>query len=170
MAFQQKSNPYDQDREGGKTAATICYILTAIAIITLIIGILLKNPYWVIAGIVPAALYEAWRTEGYYTKIASVIIAALSVLEIFAILGTIKFNLAELAGQDYAYVAGESIPLGDIRFVFPIIAVILSIALVRRTYGKYTKWLSILLVASSIALLFLVNKNALGEILRLQLY
>ena len=170
MAFEKQSNPYDKKREGGKTATTVCYVLTGIAIITLIVGIWLKNPYWVIAGIVPSALYEAWRTEGYYTKIASVVIAGLSVLEIFAILGTIKFNLAELAGQNYAYVAGENIPLGDIRFVFPIIAVILSIALVRRTYGKYTKWLSILLVASSIALLFIVNKNALTEILRLQLY
>jgi len=135
-------------------------VISAITILTIIIGIIAHNPFWVIVGIIPAAFYEAWRTEGYYTKAASIAIAILVVLEIFALLGKIQFNLAQLFDSSYAYIAGQTIPLGDIRYVFPIIAVILSITLVRRTYGKYTKWLSFLLIASSIILLFLVNRGA----------
>ncbi len=152
----QSSNQKDT-----KTAVIICYVISAITILTIIIGLITRNPYWVIAGIIPAAFYEAWRTEGFYTKTASAAIAILVILEILALMGKIQFNISQLFDNSYAYIAGQVIPLGDIRYVFPIIAVILSIMLVRRTYGKYTKWLSILLIASSIILLFMVNKGAL---------
>lgn len=150
----------NSNKEDTKAAVVVCYIISAVTIITILVGLFLKNPYWVIAGIIPAAFYEAWRTEGFYTKAASAIIAILVVLEVFALMGSIKFNLSQLFGGQYAYVAGQVIPLGDIRYVFPIISTILSFSLVYRTYGKYTKWLSILLIASSLVLLFLVNKGA----------
>ena len=156
-----------QDRkEGNKTANLICIIISAFTIIMLILGLLLKNPYFLIAGIVPAGIYEAWRTEGYYTKGASIAIVGLVILEILAILEIIKINLAQVLEQDQAYYGGYIFPLGDIKFVFPIVAVILSILLIYRTYGKYTKWLAVLLLITSVALLYLVNKGALLELIR----
>ena len=150
----------------GKTPVIICTILTIFALLTLILGFLFKNPYFIIAGIVPAALYEAWRTEGFFTKAASAGIVILVILEILAILNVFTINLANTLQQEEAYVYGYYIQLGDIKFVFPAAAVVLSIVLIYYTYGKYTKWLSVLLLISSIGLLYLVNKQGLIEIIK----
>ena len=157
---------YNDARKDTGLAVTISIIITVFTLITLVVGLWIKNPFWIIAGIVPAAAYEAWRTEGYYTKIASGAIAVLVILEIFAIMGVINFNLADLFGSSETYFSGYFIPLGELTLIFPFAAVLLSLILVRRTYGPYTKWLSILLIASSAALLWVVNKDGLMEILR----
>lgn len=160
---------YNNSRQkvgSSKTANTICIFLSIFALATLILGLWTKNPYWLIAGIVPSAIYEAIRTEGYYTKIASGAIAILVIVEIFAIMGFIKINLATMLGTSEAFLGGYFIPLGEITLLFPLIAVILSIILLRRTYGPYTKWLSILLIACSVALLYVVNKDMLLMLLQ----
>ena len=165
MHYQQTDKPSRRKREG-KTPVIICTILTIFALLTLILGFVFKNPYFIIAGIVPAALYEAWRTEGFFTKAASVGIVVLVILEILAILNVFTINLAQTLQEEEAYIYGYYVQLGDIKFVFPAAAVVLSIILVYYTYGKYTKWLSILLLISSIGLLYLVNKPGLIEIIR----
>lgn len=149
-----------------KSANTIAIVISIITIGTIAAGLWLKNPYYIIAGIVPAALYEAWRTEGYYTKTASIGIVILVILEVLAILGMIRFNLAEMLGMQDYYLAGYIVPLGDVASIFPIAAVVLSILLVRRTYGPYTKWLAILLIASSVVLLYVVNRAIIPDLLR----
>lgn len=110
------------------------------------------------------------RTEGYYTRSGSVIITILVILEILAIKGIIKINLAQLLGRQEAYFSGYILPLGDIVFIFPALAAIISFVLLLRTYGIYTKWLSVLLLASSVSLLYLVNKETLLDLLRFQQY
>ena len=165
MAFNK--NRTNQAGTGqSKSANTIAIIISVFTIATIVLGLWTKNPYWVIAGIVPAAVYEAWRTEGYYTKGASIAIVALVLLEILAILGIIKFNLAQYFNASDMYFGGYILPLGDIASIFPIVAVILSILLVRRTYGPYTKWLAILLIASSVVLLYIVNRSVLPDLIR----
>lgn len=156
----------EQPQNEGRLPKILCTIISIFTILTLIIGLLTKNPFWVIAGIIPTAIYEAWRTEGYYTKIASVGILGLVILEMLAILNIFRLNLANTFQQNEIYFRGNYLPLGDIKFVFPAICVILSLTLITYTYGKYTKWLSILLLASSICLLFLVNRSGLIEIIR----
>ena len=163
--------PPQQNRfKEGKTATLICTIITILALLTLILGFLWKNPYLIIAGIFPAAIYEAWRTEGFFTKIASVGIVILVILEILAILGIFQINLAQIFQQEGAYLQGYYLPLGDVRFVFPAIVVILALVLLFRTYGKYTKWLSVVILINSVGLLYLVNKQVLVEIIRNFLY
>ena len=164
--YYQQTGRSSQRKKEGKTPTIICTILTIFALLTLILGFVFKNPYFIIAGIVPAALYEAWRTKGFFTKAASVGIVILVILEILAILNIFKINLAQLLQEEEVYFQGYYIPLGDIKFVFPAAAVILSIILVYYTYGKYTKWLSIILLISSIGLLYLINKGTLLEIIR----
>ncbi len=160
---------YRQDKNPN-VPKIICGILTIITLATIMLGFYLKNPYIMILGIVPSAIYEAIRTEGYYTKAASIGIAILVILEILAIKGIIHINLANILGRDEAYFSGYYLPLGNIVFIFPAIAAILSIVLFIRTYGIYTKWLAILLLASSISLLWLVNKDFLLSLLRAQSY
>lgn len=156
----------NKPQQDTSSAKVLCVVISIITIITIGVGIWLKNPYWVIAGIIPAALYEAWRTEGSYTKAASIAIVVLVILEILAILGIIRFNIAQFFATDSFYFSGYLIPLGDIASIFPIVCALLSLVLLRRTYGPYTKWLSILLIASSLVLLYIVNKSIIPELIK----
>jgi len=163
----QENYPDQKDRkEGGKFPIIACTVITIFAIATLVLGLILKNPYWVIAGIVPAAIYEAWRTEGFFTKLQSVGILVLVVLEILAIMKVIRLNLGQGFEDQEIWVGGFTVLLGDIRFLIPIVMVILSLGLLWRTYGMYTKWLSVVLTANSVVLLYLVNKKALISIIQ----
>jgi hypothetical protein len=155
-------------KENPKIPKIVCAILTLTTLITILLGFYLKNPFVIIVGIFPAAIYEAWRTEGFYTKSGSIIILALVILEILAIKGLIKINLANFFGREEMYFSGHWLPLGDITFIFPAVATIVSLTLLWRTYGIYTKWLAVLLLASSAVLLYLVNKEALLELIKAQ--
>lgn len=159
-----------QSKENSATPKIICVILTIVTLGTILLGLYFKNPYYIILGIFPAAIYEAIRTEGYYTKIASAGIAILVTLEILALRNVIHYNLATFFGQEQIYFSGYFLPLGDLIFVFPLIAIFLSLILAWRTYGQYTKWLAILLLLSSISLLYLINKESLFDLLRNQRY
>ena len=156
--------------ENPKIPRLVCLILTIFTLTTILAGFFWHNPFIIILGILPAALYEAIRTEGYSTRAGSIAIFILVILEIFAIKGIIKINLAQMLGREQIYLASNWLPLGDIVFVFPTIAAIISFMLLVRTYGIYTKWLSVLLLASSICLLYMVNKNILMDLIGNQVY
>lgn len=164
------NQPQHHRDENPAVPKIICGILTIITIATILLGFYLKNPFIIIVGIFPAAIYEAIRTEGYYTKIGSIIILLAVILEILALKGIIKFNLANFFNQETMYFSGYFITLGEISIIFPALAAIISIVLFFRTYGIYTKWLAILLLASSISLLYLVNKEGLVDLIRTQNY
>lgn len=159
-----------QKTENTKLPKILCWVFTFITLITVVLGFYLKNPFIIICGIVPVAIYEAIRTEGYYTKAGSIAVAILVILEILAIKGLIKLNLAQVIGQSDVYFSGYILPLGEITFIFPAIAALISLVLLRRTYGIYTKWLSVLLLISSISLVYLVNREILFELIRNQRY
>ena len=155
-------------RENPKVPKIVCAILTVVTIMTILLGFYLKNPFIIICGIFPVAIYEATRTEGHYTRAGSFFILILVILEILAIKGFIKLNLSHFFGREETFFSGYIIPLGDIVFIFPAIASIISFVLVLRTWGIYTKWLAFLLLASSVALLYIVNKETLFDLLRSQ--
>ena len=157
-------------KENTSLAKIICLVLTIITLATIVLGFYLKNPFYVILGILPAAIYEVIRTEGYYTKAGSIAIAILVILEILAIKGLIKFDLAVWLGRDTIYFSGYSLPLGNIIFIFPAASAVISLVLFFRTYGVYTKWLSILLLLSSLTLIYLVNKETLFDLIKTQNY
>jgi hypothetical protein len=164
------NNENQTKKDNPALAKTLCIILSIITLITIILGFYLRSPYIVILGIIPVAIYEAVRTEGFYTKAGSIAISILVIIEIFAIKGLFRFNLASFMGRDTMYFSGYYLPLGDIVFIFPAVAAIISLVLFFRTYGIYTKWLSILLLLSSIALIYIVNKDILYELIRTQNY
>ncbi len=164
------NQPQPHQNENPAIPKIICGILTVITLVSILLGFYLKNPFIIIVGIFPAAIYEAIRTEGYYTKTGSIIVLILVILEILAIKGLIKLNLAQWTGTGTTYFSGYIIPLGEITFIFPAVAAIISFVLLLRTYGIYTKWLAFLLLASSVCLLYLVNKETLFELLKTQRY
>jgi hypothetical protein len=163
----EKALTPDTKKGGGFTTPTnVCIFCTLFALAFIFLSFGLNKPYLILIGYFPAVIYAAIRTAGPYTKLASVGIAILTVLEWLAIAGIIHFNLATFLDQETAYIKGYWIPLGDIAFVFPLIVIVLSILLFVRTAGRYTKWLSIIILVSSAALLLQVDKGALIEAIR----
>jgi hypothetical protein len=59
-----------------------------------------------------------------------------------------------------------NIPLGDVKIVGPVIIAILAGILIRRTAGKYTIWLAVVILVSSIGLLFALNPEFLQQLFR----
>jgi len=147
-------------------ATPICILLSIIAIIGIIAGIADKSALWVIFLLLPAVIYEVYRTEGETTKWASWLLLALLIAEIIFVLFNIKFDLANFVGQDYTYVGATNIPLGDLTIVFPTVMAVLSVILFIRTAGVYTKWLSVIIFASMIATVYIINPNSFRDLIR----
>jgi len=155
-------------KKGGglTTPTTICILCSLFALSFILLSFGLDNPYLILIGFFPAVVYEVIRTAGVYTKAASVIILLLTILEALALKGIIRFNLATFLDQEASYIKGYWLPLGEVTTVFPLITIVLAILLFQRTAGRYTKWLSIIILVSSVALVYQIDRVALTEIIR----
>ncbi len=155
-------------RKGGgfTTPSNVCILCTIFAVSFILLSFGFNSPYLILVGYFPAVVYEAIRTEGTYTKLSSVGMLVLTILEALAIAGVIRFNLATFLDQEQAYFYGYWLPLGDIVFVFPLITIVLAILLFQQTAGRYTKWLSIIILVSSAALIWQIDKGYLVEAIR----
>ena len=54
-----------------KHATLICTIMTIVALIGILLGILFSKPIIIVACLIPTVIYEAYRTEGESTRWAS---------------------------------------------------------------------------------------------------
>jgi len=149
-----------------KYATLICTIVSVLALVGIIIGILMSKPLLIVIFLIPAAAYEVYRTEGPSTVWASWILLIVLILEIVLIVANINFDLASFFGESEKVVAGYTVPLGDIKIVGPIVIAILSIILFVRTRGRYTKWLAAVIFITCFAIVYAINpeifKNLLG--------
>jgi len=149
-----------------KYATLICTIVSILALVGIIIGILMSKPLLIVIFLIPTAAYEVYRTEGPSTVWASWVLLIVLILEIVLIAANINFDLASFFGESEKVVAGYTVPLGDIKIVGPIVIVILSIILFARTRGRYTKWLAAVIFITCFAIVYAINpeifKNLLG--------
>jgi len=151
-------------------ATPICIVLSILVIIGIIWGVMSHNPLIIALFLIPAVGYEAYRTEGEGTRWASWVLLALVLTEVICIVFKINFDIANWLGASTAYFAGYFLPLGDIKVIFPLIIIFLSIYLFFRTNGKYTKWLAVLLLVSAIVIVYVINPDILKHLLRFQVY
>jgi len=149
-----------------KYAALICAILTLLAIVGVVWAFFKHNPLILVGFLLPAVIYEVYRTEGVSTKAASWVLLLIFTLEIFLIVFNINFNLASLLNMTETTIGGYLVPLGDLKIVGPAIVAILSIVLFVRTYGIYTKWLAVIIFLSSFALIYLLDPTVFQTLLR----
>jgi len=118
--------------------------------------------------LLPATIYESIRTqEGASTKFSSIFLFVILVLEIFLIIFNVNFDLAGFFGAEEKYIAGYTLPLGDIKIFGPLLLATLSTILIFRTRGKYTKWLSIIIAIGSLVAIYLINPYFFQEALKL---
>lgn len=149
-----------------KNATLICVILSVLALMGSIIGIVKLSPLIMIIFLLPAAIYEVYRTEGESTKWASWVLLAVFIAEIVLIITNISFDLAEFLGMTEKRIAGYNVPLGDIKVVGPAIMAVLSIILFVRTRGHYTKWLAVIIFITSFAILYVLDPTIFKRLLR----
>ncbi|PKL38482.1 MAG: hypothetical protein CVV44_11395 [Spirochaetae bacterium HGW-Spirochaetae-1] len=148
-----------------KHAALICSIATVLTLAGIAAGIYFKMPVIVIAGLLPAVVYEAYRTEGVSTIWASWGMLIVLVIEAVFIIKKININIADLASK---YIPG--LPALDIKLGAPVVMAWFCYILIRRTAGIYTKWLAVVILIGALGLFYaldpsLFNKFA-GEGLR----
>jgi hypothetical protein len=143
-----------------KYAALICIILTAIAAAGFGIGIWQRSPLLAAIGLLPAVGYEAYRTEGRSTKLSSVLIVIVLIALIALIAFKVSFDLSPLLKQ--IGVGGR----WDAKLAGPVLLAVLSLLLLRRTEGIYTKWLAVVILLAAAGIFFLLDSALSGVLLR----
>jgi len=153
--------------KGYKHATLICTILTLLAAVGIIIGILTWQPLITIALLIPAVIYEVYRTEGESTKWASRLLLVVVIAEIILIAANISFDVSSFLARSEEWVAGYRVPLGDIKVVGPALMAILSIILFVRTRGRYTKWLAVIIFITAFAIVYTLDPSIFNRLVRI---
>jgi len=148
-------------------ATEICVALTTLALVGIVIGIAKSNPLIVISFLLPAVIYEAYRTEGASTKWASVALLVILIAEIILIAANISFDLVKFLGTTEKSVAGYAIPMGDIRIVGPGLMAILALILFKRTRGRYTKWLAVIIIITALVVVYILDPTIFHRFLQI---
>jgi hypothetical protein len=149
-----------------KYAGIICAVLSVIALIGIIVGLLAQSPIVVVLAMAPSVAYEVYRTEGETTRWASWALAGVLVLEFVLIAFNISFDVGALLGASTQEVAGYQIPLGDLRIVGPAVIAVCALILISRTRGVYTRWLAVNIIVSALALTYVLEPSVFTELLR----
>jgi len=150
-----------------KHAALICIVVTILAAIGIIIGLLTLRPIITIIFLMPTVIYEVYRTEGKSTKWAAWVLLAVFIVEIILVATNISFNLATFFGVTEKWFAGYRVPLGDIKVVGPVIMAVLSIILFIRTRGRYTRWLAVIIFITCFAIVYTLDPTVFSRLVRI---
>ena len=156
-----------------KYATLICIGLSILAAVGIVVGILLSKssprmaPLITIFCLLPTVIYEVYRTEGKFTKLASWGLLVVLIAEVILIAGNISIDLAALFGKSKTELAGHTVPLGDIRVFGPLIIAALSAILFYRTSGIYTRWLAVIIFITSFPIIYALNPAIFVQFLSL---
>lgn len=146
----------------------VCLVMTLVAFIGAFIAMATRSPLLMFVFMLPAVIYEVIRTEpGASTKFSSILLLGIIILEIILIVFGINYDLAKFFEEDEKYIAGYTLPLGDIKVFGPLLTAILSTVLVFRTYGPYTRWLSVIIAIGSLVAVFLISPHFFQQALKL---
>ncbi|MFC1669663.1 hypothetical protein ACFL20_04670 [Spirochaetota bacterium] len=146
-----------------KFAVQVCIVLSIVAVIGIVIGIKLNNPIVIIACLLPTSIYEAYRTEGFFTKLTSLALLGILIAELVLLAGKINITLLKFLEKTDSAVK-KYIPMGDIKLIAPVVIALLALMLLRRTFGLYTRWLAIIIFLTSIALVYVLNPLIINEV------
>jgi hypothetical protein len=149
-----------------KYAPHICTVVTILALIGIVVGLLKDNTLIIALLLLPATAYEVYRTEGKSTKASSVIMLLLLIAQIFLVLFKVEFNLAEFLGTSQEYIGGYLVPLGEITVVGPTLMAVLAVILFVRTAGKFTKWLAVTIFVTAFAIIYSIDPGIFTELFK----
>jgi len=149
-----------------KYATPICLVLSLVALLGIILGLVFKSPLITMFFLLPTIIYEVYRTEGKSTKASSILLLVVVIAEMILVIFNIGFNIAEYLGVTERYIGGYLVPLGDIKIVGPIVMTVLSVILFVRTYGVYTKWLAAIIFITSFVIIYTLDPVGFSELLK----
>ncbi|MFA7244162.1 MAG: hypothetical protein WC080_02665 [Patescibacteria group bacterium] len=164
-----QASPPDTEKKKTKdkiSPAMICSILTVWAIIGLLVGIATHSVLILSLFMLPVVGYEIYRTKGESTTFASWALAVVIVLEIIFIAFGVSYDLGQYLNLDSIYAGGQYVPLGDIKILGPTLMAVLSLILLFRTAGPYTKWLSVIIIIVALVMVNMMNPEIFKELLR----
>lgn len=150
-----------------KYATPICLALSILAVIGIIWGLVSGNPLIPMIFLIPTIGYEVYRTEGVSTTASSWFLLALFVADLIVVVFNISFDLGVFLGMSEKYFYGYTVPLGDLRIVFPVVIGIISIVLFTRTRGIYTKWLSVIIFISVLIIIHITDPEIFQSVLKM---
>ena len=149
-----------------KNAPLICTIVSIVALIGIITGLLIDNTLIIIFLLLPTVIYEVYRTEGKSTKASSIILLVVLIVEVILILFNGNINIAEYLGTTQEYIGGYLVPLGDIKTLGPTLMAVLSVILFVRTRGVYTRWLAGVIFFTSFAIIYSINPAIFSDLFK----
>lgn len=149
-----------------KYAPHICTVVTILALIGVAVGLLKDSTLTIVILLLPATIYEVYRTEGKSTKSSSVIMLLLLIAQVFLVLFNVEFNLAEFLGTTQEYIGGYLVPLGEITVVGPTLMAVLAVILFVRTGGKFTRWLAAVIFITAFAIIYSVDPEIFTELFK----
>ncbi|GEM_PF-6445831 len=132
-----------------------CLFLTIFFIISCFLSFVTKNSIYLMIGLLPVSLYEIYRTYGIFTKLASILLLFILILEIYIISANVNIDLLKLFFKKEIFLAGINIKFGELRYIFSEIIILLALILLVRTIGIYTKWLSIILIIGCLMIIYI---------------
>lgn len=144
----------------------VCSILSIWAIIGILIGVAIHSVLLMAVFALPVVAYEIYRTKGESTTFASWALLVVLILEIIFIVFGINYDLGQYLNLEYTYVGGQYVPIGDIKILGPTLMAVLSLILLFRTAGPYTKWLSIIIIIIALVMVNMMNPAIFKELLR----
>ncbi len=146
-------------------AGIVCLVLTIISLAGILSGIKFEMPIIIALVLLPPSVYEVYRTEGIFTKIASLLILGIVFTETILIAGKISINIIEFAKKAGAGTVKFSIPPVDLKTAGAAAGAVLAIFLLKRTGGRYTIWLAVIILAGMLSLVYALNPELLNQIL-----
>lgn len=140
-------------------AALICLICTIITLAGFAAGYYFHKPLIMVLLLLPAVLYEVYRTEGVSTIWASWGMLAVLAAEAVLMYGNYNINLSKYVSK---YING--LPVIDLKLIGPVVIAYFSYVLLRRTSEIYTKWLALVIFIGSAGLFLLLDPSLLTKL------
>ncbi len=126
-------------------------------------GLITHEPLWALGGLLPATVYEVYRTEGESTRWASWVLLGVLLLEGALLWFGIDADLGQFLGRDSQVVAGYEVPLGQVTVVGPVVMAIVCLILIARTRGRFTRWLAGIILVGAAAALYIIDPAIMGQ-------
>ncbi len=144
-------------------APVICGIITLVAVLGIIAGIWKTMPIIVAFSIIPAIIYEIYRTEGVFTKIASWLALIVTIIALYVIHKNVMIDIIPFITKFISVpVTVKLVPAG---LIAPVVLVIIAVFLFRRTAGIYTRWLAAVILITSVALFYSLDPELVKNLL-----
>lgn len=149
-----------------KYAGLISVFVILIAAAGLIIGYLRGQIVWGIILMLPLVGYEVYRTAGETTRWASWAMLVLLIGSIVLIWFDINLDLSKILGTDSTIVAGQTVPLGDVKVVMPTLLGVCALILLIRTRGRYTRFLAGAIFIAAVVIVYQIDPIAVRSLIR----